>query len=476
MALDNLPAVQSIIEQTGLLERAFYDPIDANLAYGRLADEEMFPNGIGETLTKSRPALYPLALSLSPITPSSNTGYDNGLTDQYYTFEQFQLSIGEYANTTTVNVLQDRTLIQKIFLQNYMQLGEHAGRTLDGLASQFVHQAYDSGNTFCTTAVSAGQTTIHVDNAKGFDTTFSSTNSPGLPGATSSGNPASVSIYNGTTGALKGTVSVTSVALDVTNTSTAFVNGIAYGASGTLTLSGAYAGTAAVAGDTVVASDGAYIVRPGTVPNTNRNQLAASQTLSLVTLANAVAKLKARNVPPLPNGNYLCIIDPTIWPQLLSDSAFQYSTMGALRESDGSGYFKNSMVNRTLGLEFVNSNLVPRFNTASSTGNNANAVYARHAVVGGMGLLIKGTFQGSLDAARQAQGMQNSDIKFIEKAKISLITRAPLDRLQEFIMQSWRWVGGFVAPTDVTSTPLIIPTTDYARYKRCVVIEVASAS
>lgn len=476
MPIDSVPAVQSIIEQTGLLERAFYNPLDAKLAYSRLADDEIFPNGIGETLTKTKPALFPLAAALTSLNPSSNTGIDNGLTDVYYPFEQFQLPINEYALSTTVNIMQDRTLIQKIFLQNYVQLGEHAGRTIDGLCSQFVHQAYDAGNTFATVAVSSG-TTLTVDNINGFDTSYSATNSPGLPVATSGSVPSQISVYNGTTGALKGVLTVTAATASGTNTSTAFIGsgaaGVAYGRSGTLTTS-ATIGISIVVGDQILASDGAYVQRPNL--KSSRFQLAATDTLTLAQIAGAVAKLRARNVPTLPGtDNYLCIIDPIIWPQLLSDTAFNYATMGQM----GEGYFKTSIVNRTLGVEFINSNLVPRYYTSNGGAtpvNNAAGVFARHAVVGGMGLLIKGTFQGSLDAARQANTMQNGDIKLIHDAKISLITRGPVDRLQEFVTQTWRWVGGFVVPTDVTSTPLVIPTTDYSRSKRAVVIEVASSS
>jgi hypothetical protein len=212
-------------------------------------------------------------------------------------------------------------------------------------------------------------------------------------------------------------------------------------------------------------------VRPGGAAVNTRYQLASTNLLTLQTIANAVAKLRARNVAPLPSGNYLCIIDPTLWPQLLADSAFNYATMGQM----GEGYFARGIVNRTLGVEFIDSNLVPAY-ALPSGGAASGAGKARHAIVCGMGLLIKGTFQGSIDSARQASSMQNADIRLIEKAKISLITRGPLDRLQEFVTQSWKWIGGFVAPTDVTSTPAVIPTTDYARYKRACVIEVYSAS
>jgi hypothetical protein len=473
MALDNLPAVQSIIEQTGLLERAFYDPIDAMEAYNRLADEEMFPNGIGETLTKSRPALYPLSAGLTALNPASNTNtIDNGLSDQFYAFEQFQVSIAEYALSTSVNILQDATLIKKIFLQNYKQLGENAGRTLDGLAAVNVHTAYDSGNTFATVAVSSGNT-ITVDNINGFDTVFQTTGSPGLPVATGTGGVnASISVYNGTTGALKGTFLISAAAPN-TNTATGNIVGQAvYGRSGTLTTTTTIA-ISIVVGDQIVASDGAYVQRPNS--KNNRYQLAATDVLTLSQVAQAVAKLRARNVPPLPNGNYLAIIDPILWPQLLADTAFNYATMGQM----GEGFFKTSIVNRMLGVEFINSNLVPRFptlNGGASPANNAANVYARHCVVGGMGLVIRAHFQGAIDAARFSNSMQGSDIRLVEDGKISLITRQPVDRLQEWVTQTWRWVGGLVAPTDVTSTPLVIPTTDYCRYKRAVVIEVATAS
>jgi len=469
MAIDNVPAVQDVIEQTGLLERLFHMALDAKLAYSRVADEEIFPNGIGETLTKTRPALYPLSQAFTPINPSNNSGLDNGLTDAFYTFEQYQIAISEWALSTTTNIMQDRTLIQRVFKQNYVQLGENAGRTIDATCAQYVHKAYDAGSTFALGTCANGGTSITVDNIYGFDYAFSATNSPGLPLPVSVSNPITVNVYDKTTGAFKTSVVCTGAAAASPNASTSFVGGIAYGASGTLTLTagGWSSGSATIAAtDLLVSADGPYIVRPNS--RTSRATLVAGDILTLKTIANAVARLRARNVPTLPSGNYACIIDPTLWPQLLSDTAFNYATMGQM----GEGYFAKGLVNRTLGVEFIDSNMVPVFNTYAS-GAVTSAVTARHAVVCGMGLLQKATFQGHIEASSEARQMDNSDIKFIDRDKIALITRGPLDRLQEFVTQSWRWVGGFVAPTDYSSTPLIIPTTDYARYKRAVVIECA---
>lgn len=459
MGINNLPAVQDLLEQTNLLEQVLQKPLLARLAYSRMADRYIFPNGIGETITKTRPGLYPLSAAMTPLNPANNTGLDNGLSDTYWKSEQFQLAINEYALTTQTNVKQDRTLIRRTFLQNVNALGENAGRTFDGLCSEYLHKAYDSGNTFITAGASG--TTITVDNIYGFDTAFSSTNSPGLPSPVSSSNKLACTIYDGSTGAVKDTVNVIGAVADGTNTSTAFVNGVAYGASGTLTLD-ATLGTAVVTGDFIIANDGSFVQRCG--GKHSRHDLAAGDILTLEDLAQAKAKLEARNVPALPSGMYACIIDPRLWPLLLKDSAFNYATMGQM----GEGYFATGMVNRTLGLEFVNSNMVPAYSTAAA------GVSALHAVVVGQGALIKGTFQGHIDSNREAAAMDNADIRFIDEEDIAMITRAPMDRLQEWMTQTWNWVGGFVAPTDKTSDSTIIPTSDAARYKRCVIVESAS--
>jgi hypothetical protein len=52
-----------------------------------------------------------------------------------------------------------------------------------------------------------------------------------------------------------------------------------------------------------------------------------------------------------------------------------------------------------------------------------------------------------------------------------MVTRGALDRLQQEIAQSWLWIGGFCAPTDLTTTPTTVPTATNAAYKRGVIIE-----
>ena len=54
---------------------------------------------------------------------------------------------------------------------------------------------------------------------------------------------------------------------------------------------------------------------------------------------------------------------------------------------------------------------------------------------------------------------------------VCMVTREPLDRLQQIIAQSWYWIGGFCAPSDTTTTSLTVPTATNSNFKRATMIE-----
>jgi len=54
---------------------------------------------------------------------------------------------------------------------------------------------------------------------------------------------------------------------------------------------------------------------------------------------------------------------------------------------------------------------------------------------------------------------------------VAMVTREPLDRLQQIIAQSWYWIGGFCAPSDVTTVTATVPTATSSTFKRAVTIE-----
>ena len=54
---------------------------------------------------------------------------------------------------------------------------------------------------------------------------------------------------------------------------------------------------------------------------------------------------------------------------------------------------------------------------------------------------------------------------------VAMVTREPIDRLQQIVAQSWYWIGGFCAPSHMTTNPSTIPTATNATFKRAVMIE-----
>ena len=82
------------------------------------------------------------------------------------------------------------------------------------------------------------------------------------------------------------------------------------------------------------------------------------------------------------------------------------------------------------------------------------------------GALIEGGFAGIANA-----DVAPSDSIITVVDGIAMVTREPIDRLQQIIAQSWYWIGGFCAPSDVTTNSATVPTASNAAFKRAVMVE-----
>jgi hypothetical protein len=456
-------AIGSVIEQIGLLERIFHESLEPNFVYRRAALRDPVAAHIGETITKSRPAL------LAPVTtdqnPSSNTGLDNGLTVQLQGFEQYQVTVNLTSGTMDVNLEMEETLIAPLYLEQWEKLAQQAGSSLDTRIAMELHQRYGGGNTYANTANGSSSTSLKVDNIYGFQTMFQTsvvTPSAGLPVPVSSTYKLPIKVIAASNGAVQ-TANVIGYTADVSNISTANNNGVVYGASGTLTLD---AGVTCAVGDQVVALDGSYIIRPN--GKTTRFALTSTDVVSLQQFISAKTKLVARQIPKFRNGCYVCIVDPFVMAQLYNDPQFIRATQGTWNTSP---VFKNGVIAPALGLEFVESALIPSYILPNAPATAAGLV-ARRAIVIGSGCIVDAPFEGALIAARKGSGgLSVSDMRIVDD--IVMVTRPSLDRYGQVVSQTWKWTGGRSVPTDVLSTPLVIPTSDYARYKRAVEIEVA---
>ncbi len=439
MGIQNFPAALQPIIQQGFLAREFEQAIRSRLGYRACADREDIAVGIGETLTKTRAGLKPSVTV--PIPAQYNTNLDNGLVPAGWGVEQYTLSINHYASTTDLNMVTSRVGIASQFLQNAFVNGEQAARSLDELARNALFAPYFGGNTRVRVTLAGAGAQVAVDDIRGFQTVF-------VNGVMS---PVSTS-YSMTVTVGSDTYMLVGAAADQVNASTA-----PGGVSGVVTLATAVSVADGTAGNTVQAATASVIMRPS--GRTNTAALTPTDQMTMGNVLDAVAALRTNAVPDI-GGAYNCYLDPTSARQLFADPDFQRLFIGL---SSANEVFRPGMgvVNEFLGVRFVLT--TEAYVQAHPTIAGASV---RRPIMVGKGALIEGDFAGMAadDVAPHA-----AEITIIDG--VAMVTREPLDRLQQIISQSWYWIGGFCAPSDTTTTNLTVPTATNAAFKRAVMIE-----
>jgi len=437
MGIQNFPASLQPIIQQGFLEREFEQALKSRLGYRACADREDIAVGIGETLTKTRAGLKPTVTT--PIAPATNTNLDNGLTPASWGVEQYTITINHYAATADLNMVTSRVGIASQFLQNAYSNGEQAARSLDELARNALYSAYFGGNTRVRATLTASSPSVAVDDLRGFLYAFVN----GVQQPVGLSNPLTVTI-----GA--NAYTLVGATPDATNASTTWG-----GISGLLTLSGNVSVSDGTAGNSVIASTASSIIRPSGRSNTSL--IASTDTLTMSCLLDSVARLRMNAVPEI-DGAYNCYLDPVSARQLFSDPDFKQLFQGA---TSANQVFRKGMTNDFLGLRFMPTTEV--FVQQHPTLPN---VLVRRPIICGAGALIEGDFAGM---AASDVAPSNSIVNVIDG--VAMVTREPIDRLQQIIAQSWYWIGGYCAPSDTTTSPTTIPTATNAAFKRAVMVE-----
>lgn len=478
MTFQNMPAAFQSAFQSNMLDKRFFDQIDARSKLRALVERIAIPLRVGEQVIYSRAgSLQPV---LSPDNPTNNTlSYDLGLnapgvgsSNNSYPLEQWSVFIAERSQSLDINVLQDEETLASFYRKNWDRLAAQAGLSLDLLAMQQLATAYESGQSWVTATVTGTTVTAHVDNINGLSTAFAtasfngSTFPYGSPQAVSSTYPLTVTVYP-ISGAASFSGTITGAAADGSNTSTMTTPaGLIAGTSGNLTITFTGSQTLSV-GDVIVAADAPPIIRPNN--KRSRQQLANGDTIGMQLCINARAQLLANGVDPFEDGTFACLIDPQMHAQIFADSQFQIATMG-LAESQ---IFKNALVLREFGLTFIQTTNMPIYGVTNSAGA---AINTRRAYVLGKGALQEGTFAGMATGygrmADQGLGYVHVMGNEFSPTPYALITRPALDRKAQIWSQTWVWIGGFAAGTDATVTSAVVPSANNARYKRCVAIEV----
>ena len=449
MGINNLPSSLQDVIQTGILEREFHAALKAKFGFRAIADREIFPARIGETITKTRAGLLPAITT--PLAPAANSDFTSGLTPQNWSVEQYTLAINQYAGNQQLNVVTARVAIANLFLQNAVALGYQAAFSVDTLAQLALFNTYLGGNTRVRTTLGAAAPTISVDDIRGFQYTW---NSQGAPVPVSGTNTVNVQVGGDV-------YSLTTATADASNVSTT-----PGGISGTLTFSTNVTVADGTAGNAVVSAVAPIVYRPSTSAGVMAATTAAISAssdvnngkLTMQMILNGKAQLSANAVHPVEgSGMYHLYLDPIQAAGLFSDPAFQYLFRGQPNTPE----FREGIVADILGVRLIETNLNP-VQALSGVGN------VRRGILCGQGALVEGVYTRE---GYQATDKMDDDDMITLVDGIAHVTREPLDALKQVVTQSWSYIGGFVVPSDITTNPQTVPTASNSAFKRAMMLE-----
>lgn len=453
MAIADYPVNLQDIIQTNMLEREFVDGLKSELAYRKICDKESFPVADGQTITKTRTGY--LSPVTTPLNPAANTNLDNGLTPANWTVEQYTMALNMYAATMDLNVITQKVGIRERFLENAKKLGVQATQSLDRIARNTLFDAYMGGNTYVTATLGSPNTTIAVNDIRGFTTVVVNPNSnlagSGTVQPVSPTNPLPVVV-----GATE--YSLVSYTVDTVNVSTAFG-----GISGTLTFSTTVSVLNGTLGNAVVSNYAPVILRPNARATTKNLISTDLMTMSLV--MDAVTELRNNNVPMI-NGRYNMYLDNRAARQLFADEDFKILYRG---QYDSAAYL-NLDVLELLDVRYIRTTEAPQQSIVNAS---AATIRVHRPILCGQGAMIEGQFEGLTDTLQNMGDNEKAELT-VEDG-IAMVTRPPLDRARQIVAQSWYAINGYTVPTDVTATTDIIPTANNSYLKRAVLLEVGSA-
>lgn len=458
-----IPALAGLegLVQENALERMFRDPLYQSLQFRDEAKREKWLANIGEVSIQTRRSL--LDISTKPLTPGADP------TPKSVRFEQFEVQAAQYADSTDTFMPANRTALAATFLEDAEALGLQSGGTLNRVARNTLYANYLSGHAI-TSALGAAVTAVSVNSLAGFTDTFVGTRRVPV----SNLNPLPVVIAGATPSPNVNVVGAAPADAD-----------FPFG-PGVLTIDVASTFAANVAVD---AADAPIVLRVGNVASVDG--LTATSALTLAPIQKAISILRTNRVPVHADGHYHVQIDPLGEHQIFQDNQFQRLNQGV---PDGLRY-ADYTIGKLLRSLFMTNDESPNDETMSihetsgdglvATGRgdeiigrdicapvrNANGVRILRAIVTGGGALLEKYIDE--DEYISEAGIQGKIGNFavtnggmsINLDGIRYILRAPQDRLQQVVSQSWSWSGGWTVPTD------ILGGKSGAQFKRAIVVE-----
>ncbi len=459
--LPPLAFLDSIV-QDNTLAREFRDALFPQLLFRDEALPERWEINVGDIQVFTRASI--LAPTVTALVPGADP------TPKIPAFEQWKVVAAQYGDSLDTHMPSSRTALAPIFARNAKTLGLQAGESLNRLCRDKLFTSYISGDTI-TSAAGAPSATVAVGMLNGFTTVI-------LNGEEVPVSPATPKL-----------IRISGVPAPVEVIQASPLDPLLPLGPGVLTLA---APATFAAGARVLSGDAPRIIRVGGAATVDG--LTPVSTLSLKEIRQAIATLRRNRVPLHPDGFYHVHLDPMAESQIFNDNEFQRLNQGV---PDGLRY-ADQAVGRLLGALFFSNNQAPNIYNSAPDGEaglipnrpgtlsesspeyfgdvrNASGTSILRTIVTGGGSIMEKYIDEESDYMTEAGyvgkvgefSIVNNGIQ-INTERIRYIIRAPQDRLQQQVSQSWSWSGDWGIPTD-----LLGGQTD-ARFKRAIVIESGS--
>ena len=455
------PEVRAVVQEN-LLERAFHDALFPRLLFRGEVTPVPWPTGIGDNMIFSAPGL--MEPDARPLTPGQDPDSET------YPIEQWEAQTQLYAKSIDTHMPTSVSAIVDLFLRNAHQLGIQAGQTLNRIARNRMFGAALSGNTVAD-GVAVATTSLRVKRLQG----FTRARNPTTAGASqvrfspvSAANPLNIVLLDN--------------AVQTSNTVIAFVPDTPGDESGPGVLTLGTATTNVADRAYVLAVDRSVITRVGG-GNKVDDLTPGTDIPTLADIRTAVANFWQQNVPEHPDGRFHAHIDPVSQSLLYADDEFQRLMTSlpdyyvyrqfALGEMLNVVFFRNSEspVPETVvgGLTATYNQKDPfvgeLFNTGATSGGKVHRILftAQGGILEYYQDLAPQITEAGITGAVADPRIVNNGIEVMTE-RVQLIIRGPLNKLQDQVTTSWKFIGDWPTRTDAASGGT-------ARYKRFACIE-----
>lgn len=451
------------IVQENTLERAFHDSLFPNLLFRGEASPQPWAAGIGDTQLFTAPGT--IKPNMRPLVP----GVDP--SPKSYPLEQWFAQMNLYGDSIDTFMPTDYVAIASTFLRNAQQLGLSGAQALNRIVRDRMYNAAESGWTVADGVQNS--TTIRVKRLNG----FTRARNPTLSGTqavrfefVSPTNPLGVKIFD-QAGPAEVSRNVVGFTPDTAGDETG---------PGTITLS---ASASVLDRAYIISDDRTYRVQVG--GGLKVDSVSSTSLPRLADVRSAVARFQSQNVPVHPDTRYHAHLDPISQAKLFEDSELQrlFTSLPdyyvyrqfCLGEMLGTVFFRNSecptrdtvdggLTSGTIPYSQDDPFAPELTNNGTSTGVPLHRIlFSAQAGIFEYYADLKALISDAGITGKVADPrISNNGIEIVSD-RIQLIIRAPLNRMQDMVATTWKFMGDWPVRTDAA-------VGDLARYKRFVEI------